>query len=95
MERAADVEPPPELITRILFDAPWAQEDAGEEPRMAEQADRPVLQPRFAMGMAMTILSFSMLSRFVPVQQLKAADLRPSEVWASLETGRTAPGRGR
>ena len=25
MERAADVEPPPELITRILFDAPWAQ----------------------------------------------------------------------
>ena len=33
MERAADVEPPPELITRILFDAPWAQEDAGEGPR--------------------------------------------------------------
>ena len=25
MERAADVEPPPELITRILFDAPWTQ----------------------------------------------------------------------
>ena len=23
MERAADVEPPPELVTRILFDAPW------------------------------------------------------------------------
>ena len=44
----------------------------------------PVLQPRFAMGMAMTILSFSILSRFVPMQQLKAADLRPSEVWASL-----------
>ena len=37
------------------------------------------------MGMAMTILSFSILSRFVPMQQLKAADLRPSEVWASLD----------
>ena len=33
----------------------------------------------------MTILSFSILSRFVPMQQLKAADLRPSEVWASLD----------
>ena len=30
------------------------------------------------MGMAMTILSFSMLSRFVPMQQLKPADLRPA-----------------
>src|ERR1035438_8174388 len=25
MERAADVEPPPQLITRILFDAPWTR----------------------------------------------------------------------
>ena len=25
MERAAEVEPPPELITRILFDAPWSK----------------------------------------------------------------------
>ena len=33
----------------------------------------------------MTILSFSILSRFVPMQQLRAADLRPSEVWASLD----------
>jgi phage I-like protein len=45
----------------------------------------PLVQPRFAMGMAMTILSFSILSRFVPMQQLRAADLRPSEVWASLD----------
>jgi phage I-like protein len=37
------------------------------------------------MGMAMTILSFSILSKFVPMQQLRAADLRPSEVWASLD----------
>ena len=37
------------------------------------------------MGAAMTVLSFSMLTRFVPVRQLKPADLRPSEVWASLD----------
>jgi hypothetical protein len=37
------------------------------------------------MSAAMTVLSFSMLSRFVPVRQLKPADLRPSEVWASLD----------
>jgi anti-sigma factor RsiW len=88
MERAADVEPPPELITRILFDAPWTRKTPlkgrGPFSRLSKLI-APVLQPRFAMGMAMTILSFSILSRFVPMQQLKAADLRPSEVWASLD----------
>jgi len=88
MERAADVEPPPELITRILFDAPWTRKapvkGRGPFSRLSKLM-APILQPRFAMGMAMTILSFSILSRFVPMQQLKAADLRPSEVWASLD----------
>src|SRR5580765_553458 len=88
MERAADVEPPPELITRILFDAPWTRKTPlkGRGPfSYLSKLISPILQPRFAMGMAMTILSFSILSRFVPMQQLKAADLRPSEVWASLD----------
>jgi Putative zinc-finger len=88
MERAADVEPPPELITRILFDAPWTRKapvkGRGPFSRLSKLM-APVLQPRFAMGMAMTILSFSILSKFVPMQQLRAADLRPSEVWASLD----------
>jgi anti-sigma factor RsiW len=88
MERAADVEPPPELITRILFDAPWTRKAPvkGRGPfSQLRKLIAPILQPKFAMGMAMTILSFSILSRFVPMQQLKAADLRPSEVWASLD----------
>jgi len=88
MERAADVEPPPELITRILFDAPWTRKAPAKGRGPLSQLSKliaPILQPRFAMGMAMTILSFSILSRFVPMQQLKAADLRPSEVWASLD----------
>jgi hypothetical protein len=39
------------------------------------------------MGMAMTILSFSMLGRFanIPVRQLTAADLNPREVWMGIE----------
>jgi anti-sigma factor RsiW len=39
MERAADVEPPPQLITRILFDAPWRKgaraSGAHYQPRLA------------------------------------------------------------
>ena len=85
IERVADVEPPPELITRILFDAPWTKKAPARRQGWLSKWLAPVLQPRFAMGMAMTILSFSMLSRFVPIQQLRAADLRPSQVWASLD----------
>ncbi|MEO8594698.1 MAG: anti-sigma factor [Candidatus Solibacter sp.] len=89
MERAADVEPPPELITRILYDAPWTKKTPSKAGGwLGERLGKlvaPVIQPRFVMGMAMTILSFSILSRFVPMQQIRAADLRPSEVWASLD----------
>ena len=47
----------------------------------------PVLQPRFAMGMAMTILSFAMLGRCtgVHISQIKAADLNPMKVWQTTE----------
>src|SRR5690242_20067046 len=87
MESAADVEPPPELITRILFDAPWAREKQKSKAKEWFSALlSPILHPKFAMGMAMTILSLSMLARFVaPVRQLRPADLRPTEVWAALE----------
>ena len=93
MERAADVEPPPELITRILFDPPWAQGKPKSWPEKARAKRRnwlsdlmsSLLQPRLAMGMAMTILSFSILSRFVPIQQLHPGDLKPAEVWAGLD----------
>src|ERR1051325_10260101 len=82
MERAADVEPPPELITKILFDAPWAKEKQKSKSREWFRALlSPILHPKFAMGMAMTILSLSMLARFVaPVRQLRPADLRPTAV---------------
>ena len=87
MDRAAEVEPPPELVTRILFDAPWSKTRAKSKVRVWTTAIlSPFLQPKYAMGMAMTILSISMLARFVaPVRQPKMSDLRPSIVWAGLE----------
>jgi anti-sigma factor RsiW len=87
MQSAADVEPPPELITKILFDAPWAKEKQKSKPREWLRAlMSPILHPKFAMGMAMTVLSLSMMAKFVaPVRQIRPADLRPSAVWTGIE----------
>jgi anti-sigma factor RsiW len=88
MERAAIVEPPKELVTRILYHTPK------QAPILAAMAKQdwlkrwiaPLVQPRFAMGMAMTILSFSMLGKFVsPARQLKPSDLDPVKVWRSVD----------
>ncbi|HWB87164.1 MAG TPA: anti-sigma factor [Bryobacteraceae bacterium] len=87
MGRAADVEPPPELITRILFDGPWThKKPAGGAKGWFASLVSPILRPKFSMGMAMTILWLSMLAKFVlPVRQLRPSDFEPSQVWASLE----------
>jgi hypothetical protein len=86
MERAAEVEPPPELITRILFEAPWNKGKTSAVRSRFGGLFHALLQPKFAMGMAMTILSFSMLARFVtPIRQLRPADLEPAKIWATLE----------
>jgi len=87
MERAAEVEAPPELVTRILFDAPWSKGKPKSKVRnWMRVLLSPILQPKFAMGMAMTVISLSMLARIVvPVRQIHPADLRPSAVWADLE----------
>ena len=88
MERAAMVEVPKELVTRILYHTPK------QSPLLEAMAKRdwlkrwiaPLIQPRFAMGMAMTILSFSMLGKFVaPVRQIKPSDLDPVKVWRSVD----------
>ena len=46
-----------------------------------------VLAPRMAMGMAMTVLSLSMLAQVfkVPVRQLKPSDLDPMKIWVSVD----------
>lgn len=96
MDGAADVEVPDELVTRILY------RTHGETPAQGAQKEeaagggwlgwlhgffRPVLAPRFAMGMAMTILSFSMIGRMagIPQRPLTAADLEPAQIWAAID----------
>jgi hypothetical protein len=89
MESAAEVEPPPELITRILHDSPWKKAGVVREGTRSwlRKVLSPLVQPKFAMGMAMTILSFSLLKPFVApgLRQLKPEDLKPSAVWASID----------
>ena len=84
--RAADVEPPAELVNRILFAAPW-RENLKSKPRSwLAGLLSPILQPRYVMSFAMTIVSFSLLRSVIPVRSIRPDDLRPSKVWAGLET---------
>ena len=90
MERAADVVVPAGLLTKIAFQIPESAArtvHSGGIRSLFGKWLRPVLQPRFAMGMAMTILSFSMVARFAGIEprQLKAADLSPAIVWAAAD----------
>ncbi|HWE50392.1 MAG TPA: zf-HC2 domain-containing protein [Bryobacteraceae bacterium] len=85
MERAADVEPPPELVNRILFDAPWSKEKSQSKAREWMRAIlSPILQPRFAMGIALTMLSLSIIAQG-RMPKFKASDLRPAAIWQSLD----------
>jgi hypothetical protein len=86
IDRAGEVEPPAELLTKITFEIPSGGAQKGWRTWLGGWL-QPVLQPRFAMGMAMTILSFSMLGRFsgIEVRQLKPSDLHPAAVWATID----------
>ena len=91
MEKAADVEPPAALVNQILFEARTGKsapvKKSGAAGNWISKLLEPILQPKFAMGMAMTMLSFSMLAQFagIPMRPFKAADLEPTRVWATLE----------
>ena len=96
MERASDVTAPPELVTRILFEITsgpshtvvkpsWIRRIFGNS--LGGKLLEPVLQPKYAMGMAMTLLSFAMLGRFagIEVKHLSPADLDPVKIWTAAE----------
>lgn len=89
MERAAVAQAPPELVTRILFEITAGPSRAVIKPswgrRWFGRWLEPILHPRFAMGMAMTVLSFAMIGRFTNVRQLTPADLDPVKVWTAAE----------
>jgi hypothetical protein len=92
LQSMEEVEPPSELVTRIAYQTPIGKTP---EPfarqtwlgRALEKWLRPVLQPRLAMGLAMTILSFTMLERCTGVQSqhIQPADLTPMRVWGNVE----------
>jgi anti-sigma factor RsiW len=89
MERAAEVQAPPELVTRILFEVTVGPSRAVIKPSLARRLFgrwlEPILQPRFAMGMALTILSFAIIGRSTHVRQLTPSDLDPVKVWTAAE----------
>jgi Putative zinc-finger len=96
-ERVPQAEPPAELMTRILHHAPMGR--GGVAERLPSDPPRSWvkrifggffqswLQPRYVMGMAMTILSFSMLARFAHIEprQLRTSDLDPVKVWQGID----------
>jgi anti-sigma factor RsiW len=86
------VDPPPALVTRIAFQAPLGRiRDPYEKQTVWSSFVikwlQPAIQPRFVMGMAMTVLSFTMLERCtgVKVDRVPAADLSPAHVWGGME----------
>jgi anti-sigma factor RsiW len=91
LERVPQVEAPPQLMTRLLFEISAGPSRKLVKPSLARRLFgpwiEPILQPRFAMGMAMTVLSFAMLGRItgLQVRQLKPSDLDPVKVWVAAE----------
>jgi len=92
LRNTEEVVPPPELITRIAYHAPTGRirrpfERQGFMSRVISEWLRPILQPRLAMGMAMTILSIAMLERCtgVKMQHIQAEDLSPVRIWGGIE----------
>jgi putative zinc finger protein len=92
LERLPQVEVPPDLVTRIVYQAPAGRVRQPFERRswiggLFSDWLQPLLQPRFAMGMAMTIISFAMLGRCtgVQVQQIRPNDLNPVKIWENIE----------
>jgi len=89
MDGVDDFEAPAEMVTRILYQTHAMKPREVEKPRgWLSWLFQPLLQPRFAMGMAMTILSFSMIGRMagIPQRPLQAADLEPTRIWSAIDT---------
>ncbi len=88
-QRSADIEPPPELLSRIMQQLPVVEKQQKRRRGLSGKIAKlfePILQPRFAMGMAMTILSFSMLGKFIgPTQTIKPSDLDPIRIVSTID----------
>jgi hypothetical protein len=88
MERVADVEMPPELVSQILHatNSGWEFKLRGRGVSgWINRTFAPVLRPRVVMGLVLTLLSGTMLTRCAPNRTLTAADLDPVRLWTSLD----------
>jgi len=96
MGRASEVTAPPELVTRILFEISSGPSHVEVKPSWMRRIFgnsiggkfmEPVLQPKYAMGMAMTLLSFAMLGRFAGIEfrHLSVSDVDPVKIWTASE----------
>ncbi len=87
VERSAEVELPPELVTKILHQVPQGGWMAQLSSRFLSPVLQPFTQPRFVMGAMLTLLSFSMMTRCagVPQHALTAADLDPVRLWTVFD----------
>ena len=89
MERAALVEPPPALVGKILTELKVGPSRAVVQPswieRLLGQRAGSILQPRFAMGLAMTVLSIAMIGRMAgtanPARIFTTAENRVMRTW--------------
>lgn len=85
-------EPPPALYARLEAAMGEARRETRREVRnngiFASLAVwfAPLLQPRFVMGMAMTILSVSMIGQLTGtrIDQVSANDLKPTAIWSAV-----------
>ena len=92
LQQMEAVEPPTELYARIDMHISVARYQQRREKRNNGFLSRlmswfgPMLQPRLVMGMAMTILSVSMIGQLTGarIDQVTADDLKPSAVWSAI-----------
>lgn len=88
MERAADVEMPPALVSKILqaTNSGWEFKLRGRGVSgWINRTFAPVLRPRVVMGAVLTLVSMTMLTRCAPEKTLSPSDLDPVRLWASLD----------
>lgn len=81
---AEEIEVPPVLVNRILFQIPAKESGLrGWLGRFFE----PMRQPRFVMGAMMTVLSLAMMTRCagVPNRSLTQADVDPVKIFGAFE----------